>query len=247
MKKLLTSFMLLLALLQAGEVPLKSFEKLEMFSDGKLTLKRVYDHGSIYQVHFSTMTPQGKQNYSAFMTKDKKILIAGEAVNLSTREPLEMPKPALNMKLIRKEADIIYGTGKTELIVVTDPECYYCQAFQSRWEQLKKQYTLYVYLYPLGHHKEATQMSYHVLSQKGHAKKADALIQIAKDAKVERQGKSVKHKAYESSTFTKKEVKKFENKLSQNQSLGEVLGVRGTPAVFDTKGKFIIWNQLTPR
>lgn len=249
MYKVLTIFILCLGIVHAGDVKLKDFKKLEMFSDGKLTLERVYDHGSLYQVYFTTKTPQGTQRFSAFLTKDKKVLIAGEAVNLKTKEPLTLPKQPLNMKLIKQQADIIYGTGKTKLIVVTDPECHYCQVFQNRWSEIKNKYTLYVYLYPLSHHRDAKQMSYHVLSQKSSKKKSEALIGIAKEAKLAKiaaqNGQSYQMKqAYKSDTFSKKQINDYEAKLIKNKSLADTLGVRGTPAVYDVKGDFVMWNKL---
>ena len=230
---------------------LDSFKKLKMFSDGRLNLERVYDHGSIYQIRFSTITPQGKSVFEGFITKDKKVMIVGDSVVMDTRTPLSMP---LDMKKIKKRADIIYGSGQTELIVITDPECYYCQAFQNRWEELKNKYTLYVFMYPLGHHDEAKKMSYHVLKQKNHALKAKALIEIAQDATKDRftakrmqqgiNGLELTTKAYKKTKISKKELKEFTRKLEDNKLFGDSLGVRGTPAVFDSKGKFVVWSKL---
>ncbi len=254
MKKIFLLLLLVFSTTWAKDIPLAPFLKLKFFSDGKLTLQRVYDHGSLYQVKFLAKTPQGPRIFKAFLTKDKKVLIPGETILMASGEALEMPNEALNIKKIAQNADIIYGTGKTKLIVVTDPECYYCQVFQERWPELKRKYTLYVFLYPLGHHKEAKQMSYHVLKQKSYTKRANALIQIAKDAHADRlvqqriqggeSGLKLTSKAYEKTKVSQKEQKKFEEKLEKNSLFGSQLGVRGTPSVFDTKGDSVVWNRL---
>lgn len=233
--------------LVAKEMDIKPFQKLKMFSDGRLTLERVYDHKSIYQIRFSANTQEGKREFGGYITKDKKMLIVGDGIYLTDNRPISMP---LEVDKMRKNADIVYGTGKTKLIVITDPECYYCQAFQQKWPALKDQYTFYVYLYPLGHHKEATKMSHYVMNQKNDALKAKALIDIAKDAYADRtmmqQGKTASSakKPYEKVSISPKNQSKFNQKLEENLIVGDRLGVRGTPAVYDFKGEFVIWSKL---
>jgi len=241
----------LITSLISKEVDLASFKKFKIFSEGRFTLERVYDHKSIYQVRFSVKTKEGKRELGGYITKDKKMLIVGDGIHLADNSPISMP---LQIEKIQKNADIVYGNGKTKLIVITDPECYYCQAFQQRWPKLKNQYTFYTYLYPLNHHQDARQMSYYVMSQKSHALKAKALIQIAKDASADRikmqaikdgkKGITFDKKAYEKATFSSKQQMKFNKKLENNLILGDRLGVRGTPAVYDLKGDFVIWNKL---
>lgn len=234
--------------LVAKEVDTAPFKKLKMFSDGRLTLERVYEHKSIYQIRFSAKTEQGRREFGGYITKDKKMLIVGDGIYLTDNRPIMMP---LQVQKLKKNADIVYGTGKKKLIVITDPECYYCQAFQQKWPQLKKAYTFYVYLYPLGHHKEATKMSHYVMSQKSSALKAKALIDIAKDASHDRvlmqqEGRraDIRKKAYEKVSISPKQRSKFNQKLEDNLLVGERLGVRGTPAVYDFKGQFVIWSKL---
>ena len=238
--------------LVAKEVDIKPFEKLKMFSDGRLTLERVYEHESIYQIRFSAKTQQGKREFGAYITKDKKMLIVGDGIDLVENKPIRMP---LEIDKVIKNADFVYGTGKTKLIVITDPECFYCQAFQQRWPKLKDKYTFYTYLYPLNHHQDATAMSYYVMSQKSDALKAEALIQIAVDAsgdrmkmqaiKAGKKGLKFAKKAYERATFSEKQQAKFQKKLEDNLIFGDRFSKRGTtPAVYDMNGDFVIWSML---
>lgn len=251
MSKVFIVIALLVGSVLAKEVDIKPFKKLKMFSDGRLTLERVYDHKSIYQIRFSAQTKEGKREFGAYITKDKKILIVGDGINLVDNKPLTMP---LEMDKVKKNADIVYGSGKTELIVITDPECYYCQAFQQQWPQLKKNYKFYTYLYPLSHHKQAIKMSHYVMNQKTQAQKAAALIKIAQDASADRRKMqaaqqsgtviTLAKKDYEKVSLSPKQKALFNQKLEKNFLFSERLGVRGTPAVFDFEGGFVIWNKL---
>ncbi|KIM11947.1 MAG: hypothetical protein KU37_03610 [Sulfuricurvum sp. PC08-66] len=229
MKKiLLLAFMTLL--MWAKPIDTKSFEKLPMFDNPNITLKRAFDHGALYEVEFFMMTPQGGAKYNAFVTKDKKAFIMGNAFDMQSREALRMP---LEVDAIKKNADFVYGKGKEALIVVTDPECRYCQQFQKRWSGLEARYTFYVYLYPMSSHAQAAQMSYYVLSQKSDKAKADALLGIANG-----EGEYMKR------PFSEEERAQFGQKFRINGEVAQDLGVRGTPSVFDFAGNFVNWSTL---
>ncbi len=230
MKKFFLFLLMTASIASAKEVSVKPFLKLKVFQDPSVTLERVYDQGSVYQIQFSSMTPQGKRLFDGFITKDKKVMIVGNGVEIDSQQLLKMP---LDVAALKKNADIVYGTGKKEYIVVTDPECFYCQKFQKRWESIKSKYKFYVYLYPLGHHAQAARMSYYVLGQKSHAQKAKALIAIAEGSKT-----------YQGARYDKKMVEKFNKKLDANSLVGDSLGVRGTPAVFNFNGDFVNWANL---
>lgn len=218
-------------LLFAKDVSTDSFKKLSMFQNPGVQVEKAYDHGSLYQVIFTSMTPQGPRRFTAFITKDKKTFIMGEAYDIESKKALKIP---LDIAKIKKEADIVYGKGKNPYIVVTDPECRYCQMFQRQWEKIKDKYTLYVFMYPLSNHSQAQQMSFYVMSQKDSAAKAKALIGIS-------QGKT-DYLAYKPS---EKQQTKFAKKFATNSMIADQLGVRGTPAVFDFEGNFVSWKELT--
>ncbi len=229
MKKIVV-MMLFVASLFAKDVDIKPFQNLSMFSNPNVKVLRVYDHGALYQVKFSSQTPQGKRIFTAFITKDKKAFIMGEAFDIKSRKALKFP---LNVAQIKKNADLVYGKGKQELIVITDPECNYCQIFESKWEGLKDRYTFYVYLYPLSHHKEAMKMSYFVMKQKNNKAKYKALDGIVKG-----------EKNYIVSKLSQKELEALNKKLQGNFALAQELGVQGTPSVYDFEGNFVNWSRL---
>lgn len=230
MKKTVLALLFTALTLLGGEVDTKAFKKLSMFSSPDVKVLRAYDHGSLYQVRFSTMTPQGMRVFSAYITKDKKAFIMGEAFDIKSRASLKFP---LDAKKIKREADFVYGSGKTALIVITDPECHYCQMFESKWDKIKDKYKFYVYLYPLSRHHEAMKMSYYVMKQKGNKARYKALDGITKG-----------EKSYSMNKLTQDEVTAFNKKLQKNFALADELGVRGTPAVYDFKSEFVNWSML---
>jgi len=214
----------------AGDIDPKPFKSLKMFAPKHIKVNKVYDHGLIYEVNLEITSPRGSQFTTAYLTKDKKVVILGEAINVQTGEAIKRP---LDMKNIRATADIVYGTGKKEYIVFTDPECPYCVKFEKMWPSLSKTATLYVYFMPLSNHRNATQMSYHVMKQKDQAAKAKAILDMANG-----------DKSYERLTMTQNIQDLFAKKIKDNQALANQFGVRGTPAVFDTKGVTINWSSL---
>ena len=98
---------------------------------------------------------------------------------------------------------------------------------------MSKNYTFYVYLYPLSHHKEATRMSYYVLHQKSVKEKVAALIAIGNG-----------EKTYIMFNPDAKEKAKFDKSFANTAKLANSLGVRGTPSVYDFNGAFVNWSKL---
>ncbi|MDF1881633.1 thioredoxin fold domain-containing protein [Sulfurimonas sp. MAG313] len=228
--KLITIFFTLCLTLLAGDIDPKPFKSIPMLSKQHINIVKVYDHGLIYELTLEINTPRGSQLSTAYVTKDKKVVILGEALNAKTGESIKRP---LDMKTIRENADIVYGTGKDEYIVFTDPECPYCVRFEEKWPSLAEKVTLLVYFMPLPNHHNATKMSYHVMKQANQKAKVKALLDMAEG-----------DRSFERLTMTQKISELFSQKLKDNQTLATQFGVRGTPSVFDTKGKPVNWPNL---
>lgn len=229
MKTYFTLISLALALL-AGDIDPKQFTTVPMFAQPHISISKAYDHGDIYELQLEILTQRGVQHTSAFLTKDKKVVLFGDAVDAATGEPIKKP---LEMAAIRKNADLVYGTGTKEYIVFTDPECPYCVKFEKMWPMLESKVKLYVYFMPLSNHRNAVQMSYHVMKQKDQKAKAEAILDMADG-----------DRSFERLTMSKQISELFGKKISENQALANDFGVRGTPAVFDTKGNTVSWPSL---
>ena len=142
--------------LLAGDIDPKQFSTVPMFAQPHISITKAYDHGDIYELQLEVLTQRGVQRTSAFLTKDKNVALFGDAIVAVTGEPIKKP---LEMAAIRKNADIVYGTGADEYIVFTDPECPYCVKFEKMWPSISSKVKLYVYFMPLSNHHNATQMS----------------------------------------------------------------------------------------
>lgn len=216
--------------LMAKEVDPAPFKSVPMLAPSHINITGAYDHGTLYELQLEVMTSQGPQRTTAFVTKDKKVVLFGEAVNATTGETIKRP---LDMASIRKNADLIYGTGTQELIVFTDPECSYCVKFERMWPSLEKNVKLYVFFMPLSNHRNAVSMSFHVMKQEGQTAKAKALLQMADG-----------DRSFEKLSMNSEMHELFAQKIEDNRALAEEFGVRGTPSVFNTKGENVAWNSL---
>ncbi len=226
-------YLLIIALtfsLMAKEVDPAPFKSVPMLAPPHISITSAYDHGTLYELQLEISTSQGPQHTSAFLTKDKKVVLFGEAVDATTGETIKRP---LDMTPIRKSADLVYGTGKEELIVFTDPECSYCVKFERMWPSLEKKVKLYVFFMPLSNHRNAVTMSYHVMKQQGQKAKAKALLELANG-----------DRSFERLSMNQEMHDLFSQKIDSNKALAQEFGVRGTPAVFNTKGENVSWNTL---
>jgi len=226
--KLLTTLLTLTALLFAGDIDPKQFKKIPALSADHIKVTKAYDHGTIYELQIEITAPRGVQHTSAFLTKDKKVILFGDAMDAKTGDSIKRP---LDMKAIRASADLTYGTGKNEYIVFTDPECPYCVKFEKLWPGIGKDVKLYVFFMPLSNHRNATQMSFYVMKQKDEAAKAKAILDMAHG-----------DQSFTRLTMTQEIHELFSKKIEENQALANQFGVRGTPAVYDTKGESVNWT-----
>lgn len=214
----------------AGDIDPKPFNAIPMFSQPHIKVIKAYDHGTLYELTIKVDTPRGTQSTSAFLTKDKKVVLFGDAMDAATGESIKRP---LDMKSIRENADLVYGSGDKEYIVFTDPECSYCVKFEKTWPSISRKVKLYVYFMPLSHHYNAVKMSYYVMKQKDQISKAQAILSMAHG-----------DKSFERLTMSQQISDLFAQKIEENRALADEFGVRGTPSVFDTKGESVMWNRL---
>jgi len=228
--KLFFAFIALTLTLLAGDIDPKPFKSIKMLSPEHITIAKAYDHGLIYELSLEIFTQRGIQYTTAYVTKDKKVVVLGDALDANTGEAIKRP---LDMKSIRENADIVYGTGSNELIVFTDPECPYCVKFEKMWPSLSKKVKLYVYFMPLSNHRNATQMSYYVMNKQGQAAKSKAILDMANG-----------DTSFERLSMTQEMHDSLGEKIKENQTLANQFGVRGTPAVFDNKGATVNWSTI---
>ena len=231
MKKILVSLAVILGLAQilsAADIK-QEIQNIPMLKNNNVMVKKVHDMGSLYVVGAEAVTKDGaKQAASFFVTKDKKIVIVGNAFDGATMDAVTMPIDVSGLK--GKQAFKI-GNGKNEYYVFTDPECPYCKKFEEEIvsKNLTKNNTFYVFLFPLSFHKSAHDMSLFILSKSGDAARWKALQD---SQKFTLDGISAAKKT------------KLEEELAKQEELGRSLDIGGTATVLDKNGKSINWTTL---
>lgn len=208
----------------------EKIKSLKMFESSNITILGVQENTSTYQVK-AVVENQGKNSmFEAFVTKDLKEVIVGKGFKADTQRPLKI---AIDMKKYLDKAAYSIGSGEEEYLVFTDPECPYCQKLEKVLPSLAKHAKFHVFLFPLSFHKNAKQMSYYIINQKDAKSKQKAMSEIANGSTKYREAK-----------FSLDELQALELKLQEQMEVASLLGVNGTPAMFNTKGDSVNWVRI---
>ncbi|RXJ90834.1 thiol:disulfide interchange protein [Arcobacter sp. CECT 8983] len=205
---------------------LQEIQALPLINMAQVEVKDGTDFGSLYGLNVKV---KGRMD-TIFLTKDKKYLLPGDAINTQNGQQLQLPvdiSPTLG-----KEA-FTYGTGNDEYVLFTDPECPYCKKFESYFSQIEDKVKIRVFFFPLSFHKNARDISLYIMSQDSYKDKKDAMINTTKDTE-----------AFKNRKIDSKELAKLEEKLDEQMSIARKLGISGTPSLFDKNGNKIIWAQM---
>lgn len=214
------------AVSEVSKNEIMQMEKLELLKRAQIKISKAYDAGSLYLLNIKV---QGKAD-EVYLTKDKKLLIAGDVIDTSTGMKLSVPA---DLSTAKGNEAFTYGTGSEEYYLFTDPECPYCKKFESYFPQIADKVKIKVFFYPLDFHKNAKDLSLYIMSKKNDKDKIDAMFAADKDLE---DFKNTKH--------TKAELEKLEAKLAQQMQIAQDLKVQGTPALFDSEGNKVVWVGL---
>jgi len=203
-------------------------EKLELLKKNNIKINKAFDIGSLYMLNINVKG----NNDEVFLTKDKNYLISGVVVDVKTGSQISAPVDLSNLK--NKEA-LIYGNGKDEYILFTDPECSYCKKFESYFPLLKDKVKIKIFFFPLDFHENAKDLSFYIMGQKTNNQKIDAMFEfnIGDDLS------KIKNLKY-----SKNELNKLEKKLNEHIELGIGLDIQSTPTLFDKDGNNIVWIDM---
>jgi thiol:disulfide interchange protein DsbC len=201
-------------------------EQLELFKRAQIKITKAYDAGSVYIL---VINVQGNKD-EIYLTKDKKLVLAGDAIDPSTGMKISAP---VDVAPLRNKEAFIYGKGSEEYFLFTDPECKYCKMLETYLPKIQDKVKIRIFYYPLDSHTNAKDLSLYILSQKTTEKKIAAMFDST--ANIEKI-KSVK--------YSQAEREKLEKQLDEQMQIGMNLNVQGTPTLFDKDGKSIIWIDL---
>jgi thiol:disulfide interchange protein DsbC len=226
---ILSSLLLTSSAFAFGEVSkneIMQMEKLELLKRAEIKITKAYDQGSLYLLNIKV---RGKAD-EVYLTKDKKLLIAGDVIDTATG--MKVSVPADLSGVIGKEA-FTYGTGTDEYVLFTDPECPYCKKFESYFPQIADKVKIRVFFYPLEFHKNAKDLSVYILSKKTNEEKIKAMFEA-----------NVELEDFKNRKISDKDSAKLEAQLNEQIKISQDLNVQGTPTMFDAKGNPVVWVTL---
>ncbi len=206
----------------------QKLEQLELLKKNSIKINKAFDIGSLYMLN---IVVKGN-NDEVFLTKDKNYLISGIVVDTKTGNQLSTPVDLSNLK--NKEA-LVYGTGKDEYVLFTDPECQYCKKFESYFAQIKDKVKIKIFFFPLEFHENAKDLALYIIGQKTNNQKIDAMFEFNIGDNLSK----IKNMKY-----SKAELEKLESKLNEHIKLASSLNIQSTPTLFDKDGNSVIWIDL---
>jgi thiol:disulfide interchange protein DsbC len=230
-KKVIISSLLLTVSLSANykEVAkneVAQMEQLELFKRAQIKITKAYDAGSIYILNVNV---QGNPD-EIYLTKDKKLVLAGDAIDVSNGTKITAP---VDLSILKGKEAFTYGQGTEEYYLFTDPECPYCKKLESYLPQIANKVKIKIFYFPIDSHVNAKDISLYILSQKTTEKKIAAMFDASDNLE--------KVKA---TKYSQAELEKLEKQLDEQIQLGMSLNVQGTPTIFDKDGKSVIWVNL---
>lgn len=233
MTKIFIAIVCIASTLMAGNPLIDELSTLNIIKDSQIHILKVQDEGSIYLINGEpTRVPEGqsKKPFNFFITKDKKILIMGDAIHTDTKDKVGFP---MEKSMIAGKEAFSYGTGKEILYVFTDPECPYCKQFEKIMPTLKDKYTLKIYLFPLPFHQEAIPMSKWILKGKDGTQKGERLIAIANGST-----------EYKNLVLSPEEDQQLTQTIETLINVAQEAEIRGTPTVLDGDLNKVNWPSL---
>lgn len=230
-KRLIISSLLIVCSLnatikEASKNDIAQMEQLELFKRAQIKIVKAYDIGSLYILNINV---QGNSD-EIYLTKDKKLIISGDVINANNGIKISAPA---DLTGVRGKEAFVYGNGKEEYFLFTDPECPYCKKLETYLPQIKDKVKIRVFYYPLESHENAKDLSLYIMSQKTTSEKIDAMFESSENLEKAKNAK-----------YTKAELSKLEKQLEDQIEIGTKLNVQGTPTLFDKEGNNIIWVNL---
>ena len=207
-----------------GEVDknlIDKIEKLPVFDRLGAKVTDVIDLEDLYAVKAEK---DGKLQ-TVFVSKQLKHLIVGNAIDTHTTEQVKVP---VDISSLDEVVAFTYGNGDKEFYLFTDPECPYCNQLDEYLPKLNKDdVKIKMIFYPLPNHKNAKSMSLHVLKQENNESKEKTYFELEK-------------KKYPTKNASDESKKLLDNGIT----LGNKIGIRGTPTFVNSKGEMLNWVEF---
>ena len=234
MKRIIILLLLATSVIFANEQELiAELSSLNIVQESQINLLKVKDEGDLYMIKAEPMwVPPGQQKKSItfYLTKDKKVLLTGNAIYTNTKERVLFP---LDKSILQGKEAFSYGTGPKVLYAFTDPQCPYCKKFEQKMAKLGDKYTFKIYLYPLPMHPEAIPMSKWVLAGKDSKVIGERLIALANDST-----------EYKNLVLTPQLDQKLTQDINAQIAVAQDAEINSTPTILDSNMNKINWSEL---
>ncbi len=218
--------------LASGELNKKEIseiEKLPIFTGSGMRVIKAFKDEKFYLLRVNIQ----ENIQELVLTADKKHLIAGKIYDVTTGEEVAIPN---DVSILDGKEALTFGSGKDVYYLFTDPECPYCKKFESYFEEIEKDVQIKIFFFPLSFHKNAVALTQYILDNKSNDDRVKAMLSV-----------SVNSEDFKNKKFTEKQKASLNKTIEENMKLGEELGVRGTPALFDMHGKSLSWVTVLQR
>lgn len=233
MKKILIALFSIASVVMADDPIISELSALNIIKESQIQILKVQDEGNVYLINgLPTRSMQGeeKKPFDFFITKDKKILITGNAIRTDTRQRVTFP---IDKGIIAGKEAFSYGTGSEVLYVFVDPQCPYCKQFEKTMPTLKEKYTFKIFLFPLSFHADAIPMSKWILKGTDQEEMAERLLAIANGSQ-----------EYKNLVLSADEDKHLMDIINVQIGLAKEIEVMGTPTVLDSDLNKMNWPSL---
>lgn len=231
MKKLLLCAIVSACAFAADDTVLSELSAMPIIQNSQIRILKVQDEGNLYLIQGEAIRgtdPEAQKPFDFFMTKDKKILLMGNALYTDGKGKVAF---SVDKHAIEGKEAFSYGSGKNVLYVFVDPQCPYCKQFEKLMPSLAEKYTFKIYLFPLPFHDDAVPMSKWILKEK--EGRAERLIAIANGST-----------EYHDLALSAEEDKRLGDFIDAQVNLAEQSGIEGTPTVLDSNFNKINWGRL---
>lgn len=201
-------------------------------SNPDLKVVKGLDQGKFKHLEIEVNSKGNSSNIlEVFIVDGIDTVFMGSAFNKSG-EKISFP---VDEALIKEGIAFKIGSGPTNIYMVTDPECPYCQTLeQNLADDVYKKYTINLIPLPLSFHKDAKPMFNWILAGSDQKEQGDRLHAVM----------AKNDQSYKSYHPNKEEIAKNEALFEKAEKAVKELKAKGTPSVYDENFKQVNFNFL---
>lgn len=185
--------------------------------------------GDLYMVRGYFDTPQRRMAAGMFLSTDLKTAIYGRGFNSQNAVEYKL----FDAESANNNSIITYGNGPQHFYLITDPHCPACKQIEKDLVKYKDTATFHIILIAIKALHPEAQDAIRYIATLEPEKRYEALVSIADGAK-----------PYADMNLTAAVKAEYDEMLMQMEFQADLLGVNGTPSLFDDEGNKLDRNIL---